>query len=203
MPYKEKRQPLGQNPNTGCRTPNSGKPAGTGEALRTTWKRRQPKLRHQRSSRAGRSRKWAENPKGEPVVGWAAQNRRRRRKSKAQNTTDRSPPQEQDRQKEAERMREPRRGTCGRVRRGKPQAPQEEAQKKIPRKRLHKCLPSAEQEEKGRHSATVMQCTHTEKHQTTQVHHTMKAPQGARLAAKRWKASHRRQRPKRMTGRRS
>ena len=45
------------------------------------------------------------------------------------NPTNIAPLQEQDRPLEPERLRNPLRVTCGRTRRGKPQVPQEEAQK--------------------------------------------------------------------------
>ena len=53
----------------------------------------------------------------------------KRRTKNTANPTNIAPPQEQDRQLEPERLRNPLRVTCGRKRRGKPQAPQEEAQK--------------------------------------------------------------------------
>ena len=53
----------------------------------------------------------------------------KRRTKDTANPTNIAPPQERDRQLEPERLLNPLRVTCGRTRRGKPQVPQEEAQK--------------------------------------------------------------------------
>ena len=97
---------------------------------------------------------------------------------------------------EPERLRNPRRGTCSRTRRGKPQVPQEEAQKQTPARGTTNAYPAQSRRREGR-----------QLHRTT-MHPHRKTPDHAgtirgRLAAKSRKASHRRQWPKRRTGRRS
>ena len=115
------------------------KPAGAGEALRTQGKGGCPT--YATSAAVGQAdvcRKDAETPKGNRryrelrktagAVGRARHMAENKRRSKdIANPTDRAPPQEQDRHMEPERLRNPRKVTCGRTRRGKPQEPQEEA----------------------------------------------------------------------------
>ena len=93
-----------------------------------------------------------------------------------------APPQEQDRQLEPERLRNPLRITCGRTRCGKPQAPQEEAQKPH-QKRLNNSLPHTEQEERKK-----TQLRRLRKNPT----HTHRDHQRWGPAAKTHKASYRR-----------
>ena len=143
---------------------NIGKPAGVGEALRPQGKGGSPTLRHQRSSRADTA-----------------------------NPTDIAPPQEQDRHKEPERVRNPLRVTCGRICRGKPQAPQEEAQKQTPVRGSTNAYPAQSRRREGRHSSAASEITHR---------NTQGQPR-RRASSKNCKASHRRRWPKRRTGRRS
>ena len=95
----------------------------------------------------------AENPQGQPAQ-TACPGGRARHKVENQaahqrhcKLNNKAPSQEQDRQLEPERLRNPLRVTCGSTRRGKPQASQEEAQKQH-QKRLNNSLPHAEQEER-------------------------------------------------------
>ena len=111
-------------------------PSRCRRSTETTREGRQPNLRHQRSSRAGRrGQKKAVTPKGNlrktAGAGGGARHKaeNKRRTKDTANPTDMAPLQEQDRHLEPERLRNPLRVTCGRTRRGKPQAPQEEAQK--------------------------------------------------------------------------
>ena len=97
---------------------------------------------------------------------------------------------------EPERLRNPQRVTCGRTRRGKPQAPQEEAQKQTAARGSTNAYPAQSRRREVRRL-----------HRTT-MHPHRKTPDHAgtirgRLAAKSRKASHRRRCPKRRTGRRS
>ena len=117
----------------------------------------------------------------------------KRRTKNTANPTDTAPPQEQDRHMEPERLRNPRRVTCCRTRRGKPQAPQEEAYKQTPARVSTKAYPAQSRRREGRHSSTSSQSTHT----------TTQGQPGMRLAVKNRKARHCRRRPKRRTGRRS
>ena len=117
----------------------------------------------------------------------------KRRSKDTANPTDIAPPQEQDRHMEPERLRNPRRVTCGRTRRGQPQALQEEAYKQTPTRGSANAYPAQSRRREGRHSSTASQSTHT----------TTQGQPGMRHAAKNRKASHHRRRPKRRTGRRS
>ena len=115
----------------------------------------------------------------------------KRRSKETTNPTDIDPPQ--DRHMEPERLRNPRRETCGRTRRGKPQAPQEEAYKQTPARGSTNAYPTQSRRREGRYSSTASQSTHT----------TTQGQPGMRLEAKNRKASHRRRRPNRRTGRQS
>ena len=119
----------------------------------TTREGRQPNLRHQRSSRADTA-----------------------------NPTDIDPLQEQDRQLEPERVRNPLRVTCSRRRRGKPQAPQEETQKQTPGRVSTNAYPAKSRRIEGRHSSAASERTHR---------NTQGQP-GRRASSKNCKASHRR-----------
>ena len=162
----------------------------------TTREGRQPNLRNQRSSRAGkRGQKKAETQKGNlrktaGAVGGARHKAENKRHTKdTANATDIAPPQEQDRHLEPERLCNPLRVTCGRTRRGKPQAPQGEAQKQTSVTGSTNAYPAQSRGREGRHSSAASERTHR---------NTQGQP-GRRSSAKNCKASHRRRR----TGRRS
>ena len=117
-----------QNPANPC------KPAGTGEALITQGKGCRPT--YATSAAVGQ----AETPKGNlrqgklrkpqaPEEEHGTRLKTKRRTKDTANPTYIAPPQEQGRQLELEMLRNPLRVTCSRTSRGKPQAPQEEAQK--------------------------------------------------------------------------
>ena len=164
----------------------------------TTRELRQPNLRHQRSSRAGRrGQKKAETPKGNLLQGklckTAGAGGARHKAENNRRTKDIAPPQEQDRHLEPERLRNPLRVTCGRTCRGKLQAPQEEAQKETQVRGSTNAYPAQSRRREGRHSSAASERTHR---------NTQGQP-GRRSSAKNCKASHRRRWPKRWTGRRS
>ena len=156
-----------QNPAIIC------KPAGAGEALRTQGKGGCPT--YATSAAVGQAdvgRKKAETPKGNrrqrelrKTAGASGRARHmaenKRRTKDTANPTDIAPPQEQDRHMEPERLRNPRRVTCGRTRRGKPQAPQEEAQKQTPARGSTNAYPAQSRRREGTHSSTATQSTHT------------------------------------------
>ena len=119
----------------------------------TTREGRQPNLRHQCSSRADTA-----------------------------NPTDMPPPQEQDGHLEPERVRNPLRGTCGRIRRGKPQVPQEEAQKPTPVSGSINAYPAQSRRREGRHSSATSERT---------LRNAQGQP-GRRASSKNCKANHRR-----------
>ena len=85
----------------------------------------------------------------------------KRRTKDTANPTDIAPPQEQDRQQEPERLRNPLRVTCGRTLRGKPQAPHEEAQKQTPARGSTIAYPAPSRRRERRHSSAAPERTHT------------------------------------------
>ena len=117
----------------------------------------------------------------------------KRRTKDTANPMDIAPPQEQDRQLEPERLHNPLRVTCGRALRGKPQAPQEEAQKQTPARGSTIAYPARSRRRERRHSSAAPERTHT---------HTQGQPM-RRSAAKTHKSSYCRRRSKRRIGRRS
>ena len=141
----------------------------------------------------------AETPKGNlrktAGPGGRAQHKveTKRRTKDTANPTDIAPPQEQDRQLEPERLRNPLRVTCGRTLRRKPQAPQEEAQKESPARGSTIAYPTPSRRRERRHSSAAPERTHT---------HTQEQPV-RRSAAKTHKASYCRRRCKRRIGIRS
>ena len=114
----------------------------------------------------------------------------KRRTKDTANPTDIAPLQEQDRQLEPERLRNPLRVTCGRTRRGKPQ---EEAQKQTLARGSTIAYPALSRRRERRHSSAGPERTHT---------HTQGQPV-RRSAAKTHKASYCSRRSKRRIGIRS
>ena len=85
----------------------------------------------------------------------------KRRTEDTANPTELAPPQEQDRHLEPESLRNPLRETCGRTRCGKPQAPQEEAQKQTPSRGSTNAYPAQSRRRKRSHSSAASERTHT------------------------------------------
>ena len=183
---------------------NPGKPACVGEALRTQGKGGSPTYSISAAVGQADGVRKAETPKGTcgrvssakpqaPEEEHGTRWKIKHRTKDTANPTDRAPPQEQDRQLEPERLRNPLRVTCGRTRRGKPQALQEEAQKPTPTRGASKAYPAHSRRRERRHSSAASGRTYT---------HTQGQPV-RRSTAQNRKASHRRRRPKRTIVRRS
>ena len=182
-----------QNPANPC------KPAGVREALRTQGKGGSPTYatsaavgqadgvrKDRKPQRVTCGRESRAKPQASEEEHGTRLKTKRRTKDTA-NPRDIAPPQEQDRQLKPERLRNPQRVTCG-----KPQAPQEEAQKQTPA-RGSTIAYAAQSRRERKHSPAASERTHT---------HTQGQPV-RRSAAKNIKASHRRRRPKCRIGRRS
>ena len=137
---------------------------------------RQPNLRHQRSSRLGRRGQKRQKPprvtcgRGSRAKPQAPEEehgtrlKTKRRTKDTANPTDIAPPQEQDRQLRPERLRNPLRVTCGRARRRKPQAPQEEAKKQTPVRGSTNAYPAQSRRRKRRHSSAASERINTHTH---------------------------------------
>ena len=137
---------------------NIGKPAGVGEALRPQGKGGSPTDATSAAvGQADVARKRQKPPRVTCGAGRGARHKaeNKRRTKNTANPTDIAPPLEKDRHLEPERLRNPLRGTCGRTRRGKPQAPQEEAQKQTPVRGSTNADPAQSRRREGRHSSAA------------------------------------------------
>ena len=156
--------------------PSEPRQASRCRSTENTREGQQPNLRPQRSSRSGRRGQKRQKPRrvtcgrGSRAKPQALEEehgtrlKTKRRTKDTVNPTDIAPPQEQDRQLEPGRLRNPLRVTCGTTPRGKPQAPQKEAQKQTPARGSTIAYPAQSRRRERRHSSAATERTYTHTH---------------------------------------